>query len=208
MRASSWRASCSPSVTPVYLSGALERALTVAQQAPTLISGPAVGGYEALEDAERLKTTAEVQRAAADLDEIARRALETRQIGFGKRASPPGASWLGLKRRLRTWMLPYTKRRRAMHATLLPRRRRRAAESTAAKRAKRKQKARKERARRNRRHTESRRTRSEGRRICTNARTLFAWPGRVRHRDHYFIAGERRCGLLEPFRSGCFHVRL
>jgi hypothetical protein len=58
-------------LTPVYVKGALERALTVAGQPPALISQLAAAEYEALEDAERLETAADVQRAAADLDEVA-----------------------------------------------------------------------------------------------------------------------------------------
>jgi len=58
-------------LTPVYLEGALERALTVAEEPPTLISQLAAAEYDALEDAERLETAAEVQRSVADLDEAA-----------------------------------------------------------------------------------------------------------------------------------------
>jgi len=58
-------------LTLVYVEGALERALTIAQQPPGLTSRLAAAEYEALEDAERLETAAEIQRAAADLDEDA-----------------------------------------------------------------------------------------------------------------------------------------
>ena len=58
-------------LTPVYVQGALERALTVALQTPAPISQLAVAEYEALQDAERLETEADVQRTAADLDEVA-----------------------------------------------------------------------------------------------------------------------------------------
>ena len=58
-------------LTPVYLAGALERALTVAGQPPTVISELAAAEYEALADAERLETAAAVERTAAVLDEAA-----------------------------------------------------------------------------------------------------------------------------------------
>jgi hypothetical protein len=58
-------------LTPVYVEGALERALTVAEEPPALISQLATAEYEALEDAERLEIAADVKRAAADLDEAA-----------------------------------------------------------------------------------------------------------------------------------------
>ena len=58
-------------LTLVYVEGALERSLTVAQQPSALTSRLAAAEYEALEDAERLETAAEMQRAAADLDEDA-----------------------------------------------------------------------------------------------------------------------------------------
>jgi hypothetical protein len=58
-------------LTPVYLQGALERALTVAEEPPALISQLATAEYDALEDAERLETAAELQRGVADLEEAA-----------------------------------------------------------------------------------------------------------------------------------------
>jgi hypothetical protein len=57
-------------LTLAYLEGALARALRLAQQ-PLLIDQLAVAEYEALEDAERLERSAEVERTAADLDETA-----------------------------------------------------------------------------------------------------------------------------------------
>ena len=60
-------------LTPVYLEGALARALRVAQQAP-LIRQLSHAEYEALETAERLETAAEVEGTAADLDEAGARA--------------------------------------------------------------------------------------------------------------------------------------
>ncbi len=58
-------------VTPVYVEGALERALTVAQEPAALISQLTDAEYDALLDAERLETVAEVERGAADLDDVA-----------------------------------------------------------------------------------------------------------------------------------------
>ena len=57
-------------LTLAYLEGALARALRLAQQ-PLLIDQLADAEYEALEDAERLERSAEVERTAADLDETA-----------------------------------------------------------------------------------------------------------------------------------------
>jgi hypothetical protein len=58
-------------ITPVYLEGALERALTVAEEPVALVSQLATAEYDALEDAERLEAAAEVQRGVADLDDAA-----------------------------------------------------------------------------------------------------------------------------------------
>jgi hypothetical protein len=55
----------------VYLHGTLERAVTLAQQAPSVISQLAAAEYEALQGAERLDTAADVERAVADLDDAA-----------------------------------------------------------------------------------------------------------------------------------------
>jgi hypothetical protein len=57
-------------LTLAYLEGALARALRLAQQ-PLLIDQLTHAEYEALEDAERLERSAEVERTAADLDEAA-----------------------------------------------------------------------------------------------------------------------------------------
>jgi hypothetical protein len=57
-------------VTPVYLEGALARALRLAQQ-PPLLAELTEAEYEALEDAERLEAAAGVERMAADLDDAA-----------------------------------------------------------------------------------------------------------------------------------------
>jgi hypothetical protein len=57
-------------LTLAYLEGALARALRLAPQ-PLLIDQLAGAEYEALEDAERLERSAEVERTAADLDEAA-----------------------------------------------------------------------------------------------------------------------------------------
>ena len=55
-------------LTPVYLEGALARALRTAQQAP-LIARLKDAEYESLDHAERMETAAAVERTAADLDE-------------------------------------------------------------------------------------------------------------------------------------------
>ena len=57
-------------LTPVYLEGALDRALRLAEQ-PPLLAHLADAEYGALDDAERLETAAEVARATADVDEAA-----------------------------------------------------------------------------------------------------------------------------------------
>ena len=58
---------------PVYLEGALTRAVETAQQSH-IIARLEDSEYQALQDAERLETAAEVERTAADLDEAAARA--------------------------------------------------------------------------------------------------------------------------------------
>jgi hypothetical protein len=55
---------------PVYLGGALERALALVEPPATLARLDAVE-YEALEDAEQLETAAAVERAEAEVDEAA-----------------------------------------------------------------------------------------------------------------------------------------
>ena len=55
---------------PVYLEGALARAIAVEEERPVL-SQLAAAEYEALEDAERLEIAAAVKRTAADLDAAA-----------------------------------------------------------------------------------------------------------------------------------------
>jgi hypothetical protein len=57
-------------LTPVYLEGALARALELAPQ-PSVIAQLEGEEYEALEDAERLETAAEIERATATVDEMA-----------------------------------------------------------------------------------------------------------------------------------------
>jgi hypothetical protein len=54
----------------VYLAGALDRALRLAEQ-PPIVAGLVRAEYEALADAERLETTAELERVAAKVDEEA-----------------------------------------------------------------------------------------------------------------------------------------
>ena len=60
-------------LTRVYLEGALARALGLKHQAP-LIARLRDAEYEALDEAERLETAAEVERTAADLDDAAAKA--------------------------------------------------------------------------------------------------------------------------------------
>ena len=57
-------------LTPVYLDGALARALGRVTQ-PSLIGELTAAEYEALEDAELLETAAAVERMSADLDQAA-----------------------------------------------------------------------------------------------------------------------------------------
>lgn len=57
-------------LTPVYLEGALARALRIAHQ-PHVVARLEDSEYEALEDAERLEAAAEIERLAADIDETA-----------------------------------------------------------------------------------------------------------------------------------------
>jgi hypothetical protein len=56
-------------LTPVYIEGALARALELAQ--PDVIGQLEDAEYEALEDAERLETAAGIERASAAVDEMA-----------------------------------------------------------------------------------------------------------------------------------------
>ena len=57
-------------LTPVYLEGALARAISLAYR-PSVIDQLEEAEYEALEDAERLETAAEIERATATVDELA-----------------------------------------------------------------------------------------------------------------------------------------
>ncbi len=56
------------SLGEVYLAGALERALSIAEQ-PTILAELAHAEHDALEDAEQLETAAELKRASARADE-------------------------------------------------------------------------------------------------------------------------------------------
>jgi hypothetical protein len=58
-------------VTAVYLEGAFQRALTIAHEPAAVAIRLADAEYDALLDAERLETSAEIERATADLDEVA-----------------------------------------------------------------------------------------------------------------------------------------
>jgi hypothetical protein len=57
-------------LTEVYLGGALDRALRLAEQ-PPILSDLARAEYEALDAAERLETAAELERQAANTDDVA-----------------------------------------------------------------------------------------------------------------------------------------
>jgi hypothetical protein len=57
-------------LTPVYLEGALARALSLAQP-PSVLTQLEEAEYDALEEAERLESAAEVERAAAEVDTTA-----------------------------------------------------------------------------------------------------------------------------------------
>ena len=63
-------------LTPVYLEGAVARALELAQP-PSVIDRLEDAEYEALEDAERLETVARIERASATVDEMS--AADSRQ---------------------------------------------------------------------------------------------------------------------------------
>jgi colicin import membrane protein len=58
-------------LTPVYLEGALDRALRI--EPPSLVDRLTEAEYEALDDAERLEREADIERGAARLDETAAR---------------------------------------------------------------------------------------------------------------------------------------
>jgi hypothetical protein len=58
-------------LTPVYLEGALARALSGEQH--TILGELSTAEYQALDDADRLESAAAIDRAAADLDEAAAR---------------------------------------------------------------------------------------------------------------------------------------
>jgi hypothetical protein len=68
-------------LTPLYLDGALARALSVAEPA-SLSAHLADAEYEALEDAERLETAADVDRTSADIEEAAARAARADAEGL------------------------------------------------------------------------------------------------------------------------------
>lgn len=57
-------------LTPVYLEGALVRALQLALE-PTILANLAAAEYGALEDAEVLQSVAEIERVNAKIDEAA-----------------------------------------------------------------------------------------------------------------------------------------
>ena len=57
-------------LTAVYLEGALERALQLAAE-PLVLANLNKAEYAALEDAERLQTAADIERATANIDEAA-----------------------------------------------------------------------------------------------------------------------------------------
>jgi hypothetical protein len=57
-------------LTPVYLEGALARALTLAQP-PSVLTQLEEAEYDALEEAERLESAAELERVAAEADATA-----------------------------------------------------------------------------------------------------------------------------------------
>jgi hypothetical protein len=57
-------------IAPIYLEGALDRALTLAAESP-VITKLTTAEYDRLADAEEFETAARVERAAADVDEAA-----------------------------------------------------------------------------------------------------------------------------------------
>jgi hypothetical protein len=65
-------------LTPVYLEGALVRALQLAAE-PVILATLNEAEYAALEDAEMLQTAADIKRATADIDEVAAAAARGRR---------------------------------------------------------------------------------------------------------------------------------
>jgi hypothetical protein len=69
-------------VTSVYLEGALVRALQLAAAEPLVLAHLDAAEYAALEDAERLQTAADVERATANIDEAAAAAARANAEGI------------------------------------------------------------------------------------------------------------------------------
>jgi hypothetical protein len=86
-------------LTPVYLEGAMARALGLAQQVP-LIARLSEAEYDALGDAEQLEAQAAVERSAADLDEAAARTARADAQRSGQRVSPLKVRWQRHRKRL------------------------------------------------------------------------------------------------------------
>ena len=63
----------STALTVVYLEGALERALRLAEQSP-IVAHLVDAEYQALDDATRLESAAQIERTAAELDKVAAKA--------------------------------------------------------------------------------------------------------------------------------------
>lgn len=115
-------------LTLAYLEGALARALRLAQQ-PLLIDQLADAEYEALEDAERLERSAEVERTAAsaaraDAKRIRRQRLDTERAlaATEEAAAKREANVLArAAREARAVAADAARRRRPTHAKATPR---------------------------------------------------------------------------------------
>jgi hypothetical protein len=116
-------------LTLAYLEGALARALRLAQQ-PLLIDQLADAEYEALEDAERLERSAEVERTAAsaaraDAKRIRRQRLDTeRALAATEEAAAKREAnvFAQAAREARAVAADAARRRRSTHAKATPRR--------------------------------------------------------------------------------------
>jgi hypothetical protein len=115
-------------LTLAYLEGALDRALRLAQQ-PLLIDQLADAEYEALEDAERLERSAEVDRTAAsaaraDAKRIRRQRLDTeRALAATEEAGAKREANIlaQVAREARAVAADAARRRRSTHAKATPR---------------------------------------------------------------------------------------
>jgi hypothetical protein len=104
-------------LTLAYLEGALARALRLAQR-PLLIDQLADAEYEALEDAERLERSAEVERTAASEARADAKRIRRQRVAAAKREANVLAQ---AAREARAVAADATRRRRSTHAKATPR---------------------------------------------------------------------------------------